>query len=557
MGTNEGGNENMEFTNTKNRVRIAIVAAIVAVLAVAGVAGAMNADRIAHFMKSKTSSPKDYYRYVEKKNRDDALKSFDTAYDKTIKDASLQEQQKRTSVKVEVGDALKPIVSSIGVDSLELVADSKIKDKEVTGRVAVKANDKDALTCTTYMNYETGNLYMQFPELLEGAYLDGSSAFSASGLDTNSLYSAMHDMPDGKTIKNIMTTYTDILYDSFSKVIKSKETLKVDNISQSCTKLEVQADAKAVYGMIETAARQMEKDKDIKSIIEKADSSAYESFQQSMKDFYEELASLDDTDVEEDIDMKMDVWVDSVGVIVGRSITMTLDGQTVTIRHLTPQSGKKFASEFSVTADDVQYITISGKGERKSNLLNATYKASIDDSMQADMSNVLSDTKDIVSVKIKNLDEKALEDGILKGEFEFSGDKIAVIALYSLRCKFDGDKDSSSAEISVMSGQSPMVTLKVKTGEGEDPKVSAPQEGAETYDITDNEALRTFGSRIDIDGFMESLKNNCGIDMTSLFGSLSGLGDIPMDSFSDGALLDDADDLSAYDSTDLDALLGE
>lgn len=531
----------MESTNTKKRVKIAIIAVAVAVLAIVGVAGTVNADRISHFIKKKTSSAEEYYRYVEKENRDDVLKSFSASYDATSKKYTLQDQQKKTSVKVEVGDALKPMVSSFGIESLELEGNSKVKGKEVTGRAVFKANDKDALTCITYMNYQENKMYVQFPELTE-SYLDFSNAFSQTGFNTNTMYAAMQDLPDGKTIRNIMTTYSDIVYDNFSEVKMSNDTLKVEKISEKCTRLEVKADAKTVYDMIEKAARTLENDKDIKSIIEKADkadTSAYADFQQSVREFYEEMSSLDDGDAD-DMDIQMEVYVDSKGTIIGRNFTVSSDGDTITLNHRVPEDGKKFASEFSVAVNGVTYVTLSGSGERKSGKVNANYTVSMDESLNEDTKAVITDTKDMITLKVKDLDEKALADGIVKGEFTLSSDKIAPVALYSLQCKLDGDKNSSNAEIKVMSGKTPMVTLKVASGKGEDPKVEQPTGAIEEFDATSESDLQRYTGEMDLIGFISKLQDNCGVDLSSLLGMM------------DGGM-----DTMPSDTTDLDALLNE
>ena len=93
----------------KNKKVIGIVGILVATLLVIGIAGAANARKIANVVKEKTSSPEEYYRYVEEKNRDAALKEMDTSYTSYRDTVTKQEnQQQKLTCKVELGDTRRP-----------------------------------------------------------------------------------------------------------------------------------------------------------------------------------------------------------------------------------------------------------------------------------------------------------------------------------------------------------------------------------------------------------------------------------------------------------------
>ena len=104
-----------------------IIAAVIAVLLVAVGAAAANYDTLSNFIRSK-GSPESYYRYIAKKDRDKAVDKVVKSYNAMTKSIKLNDQQKKSTIKVEAGDALKPMLSSVGLESMEIETNVKAKD---------------------------------------------------------------------------------------------------------------------------------------------------------------------------------------------------------------------------------------------------------------------------------------------------------------------------------------------------------------------------------------------------------------------------------------------
>ena len=529
----------------KRNVKGIIIAAVIAVLAIAGVAGAMNAGRIGNLVKQNTSSPEEYYRFVERENRDKSLKNLSKTYS-SLPTNSTENFQQKVITRIEVGESLKPLLSSLGMENIEIEANSKMKDKELTGKSVLKVNGGDALTYNVYLNYETGKLYMQIPEL-SNKYIDFSSLQKELGINYASMFSGSMNFPDEKSIENIMKTYTDIALDDISDVKKTSDKIEAEGVSAKCTKLEAKVDADTFTKIVEDAAKKLETDEDIKNIIEGIDSSLYPSFQEAVKSFNEDMASMEeDEEDDDDFNMQMDVYVDKDGNIIGRAFSAVIDEDSIKIQSISPEDGNKFGYEFSVEVNGVTYVTLSGSGERKSGKLNATYHLSMDESLNEDTQAFITDTKNFVTLEVKDFDEEAWEDGVLKGEYTLSSDKITSLALYSVTCKFDGNKNDQNMEISVLSAQTPMLTMTVATSnDAEDPQVALPGDGADVLDASNSTALEDYMSEVDIEGFLKKLKDNCGVDLTSMLSDMFMMGD---DSYSD---------LGDYESTDLGDILGD
>ena len=236
---------------------------MIAVLLVAVGAAAANYDTLSNFIRSK-GSPESYYRYIAKKDRDKAVDKVVKSYNAMTKSIKLNDQQKKSTIKVEAGDALKPMLSSVGLESMEIETNAKVKDKVATSKSVLKVNGKDALSYNLYADYKDGKVYMQIPELSD-AYLDYSNLGDVDG-QVNYVKAAgavMDKVPDGDTLENVLTTYSDIVYDNLTGVTKKNQTVKVEGISKECTVLTAKADSKKVCDIAAKMAKQLKKDKDI------------------------------------------------------------------------------------------------------------------------------------------------------------------------------------------------------------------------------------------------------------------------------------------------------
>lgn len=152
-------------TPAKKSKKKYIIAAVIAVLLVAVGAAAANYDTLSNFIRSK-GSPESYYRYIAKKDRDKAVDKVVKSYNAMTKSIKLNDQQKKSTIKVEAGDALKPMLSSVGLESMEIETNVKAKDKVATSKSVLKVNGKDALSYNLYADYKDGKVYMQIPGAL-------------------------------------------------------------------------------------------------------------------------------------------------------------------------------------------------------------------------------------------------------------------------------------------------------------------------------------------------------------------------------------------------------
>lgn len=522
---------------------------IIAALAVAGVVGAANADRVGNFFRSKFSSPEKYYRYVEKKNRDEAVSAFSKKYDAVLDNLTVKDEQKKAVIKVEAGDALKPMLSSIGLESLEIESNAKMKDKVMTGKAVIRANGKDALSYTTYLDYASGKMYMQIPELSK-TYLDYSTIFTQSGMDTGKLYDVAQNsskyLPSAKAVEETLTKYSDIVYDNVSKVKRDTKTVKVDGIEGKYTRLKVSSDTDAQFDTVADVVDALNKDKNIEKTLKNIDDSLYTEFKSAIEETKSEVDTLKKSDNSDDgedaLDLRMELYVDNSGNIVGRTMDVTVGSNNMSLSVMSPRKGNQFAQEITFEVDGVTYVTLTGKGSVKSGKINATYHLNTDTSLN-DEDSLAIFGDDMLVIEIKDLDEKALDDGECQGEIVLSNKTVEGADLYSVKCTLDNKKDQADTKIELLSGKASMLTVAIQSGEGEDPKVEAPAADASICNFADEDAITQYVSQLDLITFINNLKDTCGVDLSRyLMGAMGGTDEYTFDGTTDDAYGDASDE---------------
>lgn len=502
----------------KNKKLIAIIGIIAASLIVIGVAGAMNARRIANTFKEKTSSPEEYYRYVEEKNRDASLKQMDTSYGNYRKAATKQNGNQKITYQVELGDTLKALASGYGIESATFETTSKMQDSVVSNHSILKFNGKDAVNLNTYLDYSTKEGYIQIPEVSK-SYLNLSSALqeAASSIPMSNLYLTGADLekylPETGKIDKLITTYSDIILKNIKKVERSQETIEVGGVSQECTKLAVTCDGEDVKKISKEVLEKMKEDEVLKEMIENIDANAYTSFQTEITEALTEL----EAEKADDSKLEMNVYVDEKAQIVGRTVVLSADGESFEIEALQPHKDSKSGYSLEIVSDGVVYFSVIGNMEEKNSKLSGDFSVSMDESLNPGDGSVLS-MKELIKISLKDIDQKAMEkDGSLKGSVELSSEQIPAVAGYKLRIDMDNNGvDQFNNKVAVLVGSDVFATIQITSGEAEDPGVTRPEDGATSYDMFNEVELATYMSEVDLMTLVSDLKEKCGVDLTSL-----------------------------------------
>ncbi len=496
----------------------AIIAA--AVLAIAVLIGVTAHAQIGNFVKKTFSSPAEYYQYVEKQNRDVGKKLFVNYYDSLRENVGASSKSQSIVFKFEAGQSLRTLMSVSGIDcskleNMEIVATTKQGNNVLDSQAKVRINGTDILSSNAHMNNDTKEYYIQVPELSD-KYLDLSSILQdeEKGQAIQAVTDVQKYIPETAVMEKIITTYTDLIINQMDQVEKAKATIEESGVKMDCTDLKVTCKGEKFYTVMEQFVTTMKADPEIKKYVESIDAEAYTSFVDELEDMLTSLQEEKQNIVESGSEAVMNVYVDGDGVIVGRIISMTVDGINVKITGLMPTNGNDFGYRFAMEQDGVEYCKIVGKGTKKDGKVNGEYSLSVDETALP-ASEMITSTQDILTIKVKDLDENTWkEDGYLNGTVSLSTKTITPLANYELQFTSQGNKDSVGASIAVVCEGDKMATLTVTAKkEGTDIGSMKPAEDAEKCDISDSEQMNAYTSEMKWDDLFTKIKDVTGIDL--------------------------------------------
>ena len=278
------------------------------------------------------------------------------------------------------------------------------------------------------------------------------------------------------------------MLDACDDVKRSSEQLKVGSISAKYTTLEVNLDGEAYYQAIKNALDTAEDNKEIKEYMQRlgeltGEADLYDKYLDGLKDGREELG--DGSEVKEsDAAFFMKVYVDSVGEIKGREITVSDSGESATFTNLMPQKGSAYEYESRFTLNGTEYYKITGDGKRSGGKLKGNFGFNLNpELMPSEISSYIYSMSDVLTMEIKDLDENKLEKGLLSGKFSFST-SIPIVSVYSLDLDIDQAEKGGSFKITCRQADDVLASVSSTIKQTGAPKVDKPKSGDRLYDAS-------------------------------------------------------------------------
>lgn len=258
----------------------------------------------------------------------------------------------------------------------------------------------------------------------------------------------------------------------------------------------------------------MKDDPNIKAMADKFGEGAYDSFSKSLQEGIVDLNSQEGEVADEDLQMVMDVYVDGDGKIAGRVINLkSKDGETFKVTFIQPENGSEIGTELSFAFNGVTYVSVIGKGIRNGGKISGEYKVSLDESINPSEENIVS-TKDLVTIKVTDLDEDMLVQGYMNGSITLSSSG-TTFSSYSLQFDSKGDKENENSSVSVLCGGDKLVTLTVLSDQKDVPEIKKPGEGDELCDASDDDAMEAYNKEADPKKVLAGIKEKCGVDLSA------------------------------------------
>ena len=415
--------------------KIAIIIAAVLALGAAAAAGCMflfGGKNLENTVHKTFDKPKDYYSYVEKKTLSTISEGLKSDEVKSIVDKleNSDDYSMKETVKLKLGSRGKEytaLAKAMGVDlswleSAGISYTGAMQQEQLMVKVAPILNDVELLNGVFLMDVKKGEMFLGLPEIAD-KYL----AFSfGDDYDYERIQKKMDQMigaysnmikayPDPEKISGLVNKYYELIMDNIEDVQKTKGTLEAGEVSMECTVLTIELDSKGIQKVLKAVLTEASKDKDIKEIIinfydslydsmkelgsvdeEDFDSEKlYEEFQEAIEDAIDDL---DDVGIDKFV---MENYVDASGEIVGRTISIKVDKETMTIVYANLKKGGDTGFELTCKTKETSF-SLTGGGKEKDNVFNGEYLITVD-------------KKKIMTIGLEDYDVKAAKEGNAKG----------------------------------------------------------------------------------------------------------------------------------------------
>ncbi|MDO4615256.1 MAG: Ltp family lipoprotein [Lachnospiraceae bacterium] len=477
-------------------------------------------------------TPEDYFREIVEQNSEENLDSVLSNYSESVEQLQSDSVNGTSTIRVEVGDALSPFLGAVypalsDLKSAEIGMDVTLTEESLE-EMLIRANINDAQILTMKAAIDPANklYYLQIPELSD-SYLDLSSVFDEMDSETGMTYSEMSQLmqsalPDAETLNSIVSTYQGIILDHIGEVTKDSAELSAEGVTQTYTTLNTSLDSQYLYDTAVDVLTQLEKDENIKGIIENIDDTSYASFQSEISNALTSLQNNSESITSVDFTGNITLYVDQYD-IAGVLIDADMNGESFRLNYANPQKDSDFGFLCSLEYEGSELISLHGSGKTQKDLLNATYHLSMD----ASLINADFDTTDFVTLEVKDFDLSSMKDGKLNGSFTLSTDKISYLSGYQLVTEMSASGKEEKISTSVMSGDSTWATISITGNEGTELDNILPSATDKIISLDDDAAISEYFESIDLNTFLTDATQKAGLnisadEITALISSLTG-----------------------------------
>ncbi len=535
--------------------------------------------RLSNYVNKTMSSPEDYLKQVAEKNIDNSLNSFNESYSNVLESMNTSNLNGNCKIEVSVGDSLKPLLKLLSPELSKLenaalevntLIDGNLQNMEMKASI----NNKSIATLKASLDFENQEAYMQIPELSKD-YLDMSDAMkemedelgSFSTEYTKTLSKIYSVMPDADTMTNILSTYTNIVYDNIDDVEETTETIEADGISQKCTALTAKMDNEFIYNVGSEILETLSKDKDIKEIIDSIDSELYDEFSDELEDVLDNIKENKDEFDNLDMEMETTFYIDSKGDFVGEKLTIEANNQDIEVICIMPKQGTEFGYLYTLTVNQEELFSLEGKGSIKKEIMNGKFSLSMNEELLDGMESLYS-YDDLVIIEIADFNIKDAKKGLLNGSFKLYSDAISTISGYELIVDLSSSDKENSIAMTLASEGEEWGTITITSDEGKKVEQLKPSNKDKVYSLSDKNEVKEYLDNIDAEGFAKNVSDISGFDITAddvndfiddMMNSTSDFSDDLNDT--DNNYYDDWDDTYSdyydFDSDDIEDLYGD
>ncbi|MBQ0042669.1 MAG: zinc-ribbon domain-containing protein [Lachnospiraceae bacterium] len=389
------------------------------------------------------SSPEDYLAYVIEKTSNEAIDNAANAYANAIDNADVFNTSVTFEAGFQFGDRLIDIAKKqTGMSNIPLIdkafairGNYNAKNYMMSLTGALLIDSKEVLSANAIWDAKDEALYFSQPQLYDKSakiklndLLEVLQHYGGYSYDYNYYYGdyyaiemlkkafvsedtidefeeTLKNYPDRSRLVPIMKKYSKIISSKIDKVEKSRENLKVSNVSATYTALSFEVDEELVQDMLEAVMKEMVDDEELKEIIIDYAEAIGEDGKKTYKEFKSELKeSLDQIDnisKYNSFEFDITLWVDDSDDIRGYRVDLGKKGE---FGFAMPKSGNSVGVEYYYQ-NKYTDIDLVGEGTESFGKLNADMTLYVD-------------AKDYLMIKVSDYNVNDIKKGHINGTFD-------------------------------------------------------------------------------------------------------------------------------------------
>lgn len=374
---------------------------LIALVLVAGIVlAAVNWSSINRFFVRSFGEPAEYLADVEKESAAEAAKTLADAYDSYLASYNAKGSSAEATVTVEMSDALLSVLNTAlsqngvnmdlsWVESITLTPQVDMYENTLRAELGVGLNRVSLITLSVIWDMDSQTIFVGVPELhdtyieMDAAELLGSDAQEvAYGLaqSRDATKTILESLPEGAQLESLITRYVGLVLDKLENVEKETQTVKAGGLEQKLTVLKLELSQKDVLKLAEAVLEEAQDDKELKTLLNDLDKAVselngyeadlYGEFKDAVEDALDELDYIIDEAERGDF-ITVETFLDSSDTVVGRTVTLEMDGEEMELYYITVTEGDEFA--FKAEAGTVR---IDGEGTVRKGTRTGSYTLS-------------------------------------------------------------------------------------------------------------------------------------------------------------------------------------
>lgn len=360
----------------------------------------------------QTKNTAEYYQAVENAYLNKAIDEFTKSYGTYIENYKKMASGFATegTFKVALDSSLAEALGLKNFRSVRADVDTKQTDKKVSSFITYYYNDLKIITLDFLYDLEKDLYYLMIPEFSK-AYLQipASSTYNQSGLALtakNIMNFYTSDTLSEDLLNRLLKKYTKAVLGEIKEVRAMEYLTTAGDISETQTMYTVEADTELMLNIFDSILNTAKLDKDLEDLfvsLKVCTAEEYQGMIDILKTFVtERKKALSDKDNE--TLFKMNVWVDSEGIVTGREIVIPENYDTVAFGYKALKRGVNTGINVWLSVNEEESLRLNGTISDESGKYNGNMtlsyvdtKAEIDEKFDISIEDVYTTIKDSVS----------------------------------------------------------------------------------------------------------------------------------------------------------------